>query len=139
MSEQIINLLKECKIQLEYLNQKFQETGTTNALISKLNLAIFQEEFREIKDRDTCIKRNMTVYNSARNIVLYTGLNGEIERLDFEYDYIQHPTQPNCKPEVRHFNTSPECIEDVEFIQEVLVYLKSIGKSIERRKLDLTF
>ena len=31
------DLLQECKLQLEYLNEKFGETGTTNALISKLN------------------------------------------------------------------------------------------------------
>lgn len=30
------DLLNECEIQLEYLNQKFGETGTTNALLSKL-------------------------------------------------------------------------------------------------------
>ena len=30
-------LLQECKLQLEYLNEKFGKTGTTNALLSKLN------------------------------------------------------------------------------------------------------
>lgn len=30
------DLLNECEIQLEYLNQKFGETGTTNALLAKL-------------------------------------------------------------------------------------------------------
>ena len=29
-------LLQECILQLEYLNEKFGETGTTNALLSKL-------------------------------------------------------------------------------------------------------
>jgi len=28
--------VKECIVQLEYLNEKFGETGTTNALLSKL-------------------------------------------------------------------------------------------------------
>ena len=30
------NILNECVLQLEYLNEKFGETGTTNALLSKL-------------------------------------------------------------------------------------------------------
>jgi hypothetical protein len=30
------NLLQECRLQLEYLNEKFGETGTTNALLSRL-------------------------------------------------------------------------------------------------------
>ena len=30
------NLLSECALQLEYLNEKFGETGTTNALLSKI-------------------------------------------------------------------------------------------------------
>lgn len=30
-----VNLLNECKLQLEYLNDKFGETGTTNALLAK--------------------------------------------------------------------------------------------------------
>lgn len=29
------NLLQECKLQLEYLNEKFGETGTTNALLCR--------------------------------------------------------------------------------------------------------
>ena len=33
-------LLQECKLQLEYLNEKFGETGTTNALLSKINRKI---------------------------------------------------------------------------------------------------
>ncbi len=32
------NLLQECKLQLEYLNEKFGETGTTNSLLSKLKI-----------------------------------------------------------------------------------------------------
>jgi hypothetical protein len=36
MEKQQQDLLNECEIQLEYLNQKFGETGTTNALLSKL-------------------------------------------------------------------------------------------------------
>ena len=31
-------LLAECKLQLEYLNDKFGETGTTNILLGKLTL-----------------------------------------------------------------------------------------------------
>lgn len=33
-----IGLLQECKLQLEYLNEKFGETGTTNALITKIDV-----------------------------------------------------------------------------------------------------
>lgn len=33
-------LLQECKLQLEYLNEKFGETGTTNALLTKLDAAL---------------------------------------------------------------------------------------------------
>jgi len=36
VSETAFDLLIECELQLEYLNQKFGQTGTTNALISKL-------------------------------------------------------------------------------------------------------
>lgn len=36
MEKQQQDLLNECEIQLEYLNQKFGETGTTNALLAKL-------------------------------------------------------------------------------------------------------
>lgn len=38
--ENQIELLRECKIQLEYLNEKFGETGTTNSLLSKINNAL---------------------------------------------------------------------------------------------------
>lgn len=33
-------LLQECKLQLEYLNEKFGQTGTTNALIAKIDTAL---------------------------------------------------------------------------------------------------
>jgi hypothetical protein len=36
VSETAFDLLVECELQLEYLNQKFGQTNTTNALISKL-------------------------------------------------------------------------------------------------------
>ena len=34
------NLLVECKLQLQYLNEKFGETGTTNAIIAKIEYFI---------------------------------------------------------------------------------------------------
>lgn len=37
-----LNMLKECKLQLEYLNEKFTETGTTNSLLSKIEQLIKQ-------------------------------------------------------------------------------------------------
>lgn len=38
--EDFLNLLKECKLQLEYLNEKFGNTGTTNSLLARLNRQI---------------------------------------------------------------------------------------------------
>lgn len=35
-ASEMLDLLKECKLQLEYLNEKFTETGTTNSLLSKI-------------------------------------------------------------------------------------------------------
>ena len=35
---ELLEMLKECKLQLEYLNEKFAETGTTNSLLSKIEL-----------------------------------------------------------------------------------------------------
>ena len=32
-----VELLKECKLQLEYLNKKFKPTGTSNAIIERIN------------------------------------------------------------------------------------------------------
>jgi len=37
-------LLQECKLQLEYLNEKFGETGTTNALLTKINAVLRQPD-----------------------------------------------------------------------------------------------
>ena len=35
-----IELLQECKLQFEYLNEKFGKTGTTNAMIGKIGKAL---------------------------------------------------------------------------------------------------
>lgn len=35
-------LLQECKLQLEYLNEKFGETGTTNRLLTKIDAVLRQ-------------------------------------------------------------------------------------------------
>lgn len=37
-------LLQECKLQLEYLNEKFGETGTTNSLLKKLDIVLSQPD-----------------------------------------------------------------------------------------------
>lgn len=37
-------LLQECKLQLEYLNEKFGETGTTNALLTKIDAVLRQPD-----------------------------------------------------------------------------------------------
>jgi len=39
-SEKLRELLEECKLQLEYLNEKFGNTGTTNALLVKIEFAL---------------------------------------------------------------------------------------------------
>ena len=38
-------LLQECKLQLEYLNEKFGETGTTNALLTKIYALLPKADF----------------------------------------------------------------------------------------------
>jgi len=37
-------LLQECKLQLKYLNEKFGETGTTNALLTKIDAVLRQPD-----------------------------------------------------------------------------------------------
>ena len=37
------NLLTECKLQFEYLNEKFGETGTTECLISRIDGVLSQD------------------------------------------------------------------------------------------------
>lgn len=41
-------LLQECKLQLEYLNEKFGETGTTNALLFKINLSLSKSDIESV-------------------------------------------------------------------------------------------
>lgn len=36
-NQKATELLRECKLQLEYLNEKFPQTGTTNSLLAKIN------------------------------------------------------------------------------------------------------
>lgn len=49
MSENIIDVLREAKLQLEYLNQKFPETGTTNSVLSRID-KILIEGIGELSD-----------------------------------------------------------------------------------------
>lgn len=44
METSIRELLTECKLQLEYLNEKFGETGTTNSVLSKIKAAIKEDD-----------------------------------------------------------------------------------------------
>lgn len=41
-------LLQECKIQLEYLNEKFGQTGTTNALLAKIDKKLNRLEMKPL-------------------------------------------------------------------------------------------
>lgn len=44
--KQLIEMLQEAKLQIEYLNEKFQETGTSNSVISRIErLLKIDEEF----------------------------------------------------------------------------------------------
>lgn len=54
------DLLRECRLQLEYLNEKFQETGTTNALLVKINLALLDMPIREEWVCNACGTSNFT-------------------------------------------------------------------------------
>ena len=56
------DLLRECKLQLEYLNEKFKETGTTNALLSKIDTQLRKGE----------MPLSLTAENGAKGL-----LNGE--------------------------------------------------------------
>lgn len=53
-------LLLECKLQLEYLNEKFGETGTTNALISKINNKLND---KELLDENLYKELEMSMHN----------------------------------------------------------------------------
>lgn len=35
-------LLQECKLQLKYINEKFEQTGTTNAVLAKIDKKLNQ-------------------------------------------------------------------------------------------------
>jgi len=41
---ELIELLRECKIQFKYLNEKFKETGTTNAMLARIDRVINEYE-----------------------------------------------------------------------------------------------
>ena len=58
-------LLQECKIQLEYLNDKFGETGTTNALLTKLDAVLRQPDVIKSVCRD-CLYY-LTCNNESRD------------------------------------------------------------------------
>lgn len=38
--EELIEMLMDCRAQLEYLNKKFPETGTTNAMLVKIDAVL---------------------------------------------------------------------------------------------------
>ena len=40
----LIEALREAKLQIEYLHSKFKETGSRNAVIAKIDLALAKEE-----------------------------------------------------------------------------------------------
>ena len=44
MEEELIDVIRECKLQLEYLNQKFPQTGTTNSVLSRVDTVIAKYE-----------------------------------------------------------------------------------------------
>lgn len=46
-TEKLLELLDECRLQLEYLNSKFSGTGTTNQLLSRVWTALEEESNRK--------------------------------------------------------------------------------------------
>lgn len=46
-----MDLLTECRLQLEYLNGKFGETGTTNSLLARLKIIDSRDAIALITDR----------------------------------------------------------------------------------------
>jgi hypothetical protein len=54
-TDDLLDLLDECRLQLEYLNGKFGETGTSNALLSRINSQLKESD----KYRLDVMKRNM--------------------------------------------------------------------------------
>ncbi len=42
--DELINLLKEAQIQIEYLHEKFKETGSGNQVLAKIKQAIAKAE-----------------------------------------------------------------------------------------------
>lgn len=63
-------LLQECKNQLEYLNQKFTATGTTNSLLTKLD-AYFsaKERWEGIEKRERILPTATPAANQEKKIV----------------------------------------------------------------------
>ena len=56
------NLLLECKLQLEYLNEKFGSTGTSNALIAKIEAATQEDKDEFLED-----KQSGAIYSKTTN------------------------------------------------------------------------
>jgi len=79
-------LLQECRLQLEYLNEKFGETGTTNALLSKL-------EANQPKDEVTL----ESMKKRFSGIFTETEISIAFHDLDYEMDchgkYAEKPQQ----------------------------------------------
>ncbi|MDD4527764.1 MAG: hypothetical protein PHF25_07015 [Candidatus Margulisbacteria bacterium] len=67
-------LLQECKLQLEYLNEKFGQTGTTNSLLAKIDKKLNQPRGHS--------KRELLLHRMSDWLMINTPLDVE-EIVDF--------------------------------------------------------
>lgn len=78
-------LLQECKLQLEYLNEKFGETGTTNSLLSKLNQALHKpvvsgKRLIDIVEQEIKYAPTIAMKNHLQRILEAASASGEVDK-----------------------------------------------------------
>ena len=85
-----VELLQECKLQLEYLNEKFGKTGTTNSLIAKIdalskiyeqsetNVHLIEGVCKNPLPNNACVEFS-TGINNENKITVYVRKDGLID------------------------------------------------------------
>ena len=85
-----VELLQECKLQLEFLNKKFGETGTTNSLIAKIddlskiyeqsetNVHLIKGLSKEPLPNNACVEFS-TGMNNKNKITVYVREDGIVD------------------------------------------------------------
>ena len=61
-------LLQECKLQLEYLNEKFGQTGTTNSLLAKIDKKLNQPKGYSKRELLICRMRDWLMINTSLDV-----------------------------------------------------------------------